>query len=81
MLWLFFKEEFSLRFILKILAGVLIIGILWEVFEIVVNNATAQNPWSAIDSLSDILFDVLGGALAIFYFYVKGYNSSNVKNS
>lgn len=54
--------------VFKILSGVLIIGILWEIFELMVNNTIAQNPFDILDTLSDIFFDLAGGACSALYF-------------
>ncbi|KKT01171.1 MAG: hypothetical protein UW07_C0023G0004 [Candidatus Nomurabacteria bacterium GW2011_GWF2_43_8] len=58
-------------FVYKILFGILLVGILWEIFQILVNSAIAQNPFDALDSTSDIFFDLAGGALAVLYFSKK----------
>ena len=56
---------------LNILFAVLFVGIGWEVFEILVNNIIAQNPFNTLDTISDIFFDLSGGAFAVLYFYQK----------
>jgi hypothetical protein len=63
--------ELSFKLILKIILGVLIIGVLWEVFEILVNNMLAQNPFNTLDTISDIFFDLTGGTFAILYFFKR----------
>lgn len=72
-IWLlsFFNSSFILtsKLIFKIIFGVLLIGILWEVFEILVNNITVQNSFNILDTTSDIFFDLAGGLFAIFYFF------------
>lgn len=64
------SQPSSLKFILKIILGVLFIGILWEMFEFLVNNYVVKNLFliNNLDSLSDLFFDLSGGAMAIFYF-------------
>lgn len=54
--------------ILKLLAFVFCIGLGWEVYEILVNKAVAQNSLDYLDIGSDIFFDLLGGAVAAIYF-------------
>ncbi len=54
--------------IFKIILGVLLIGVLWEIFEILVDKTISQNPFNTLDTISDICFDVAGGFTAIFYF-------------
>ena len=69
--WFFKIKEISLSLVIKIIFGVLIIGVLWEIFEIIVNNYTTQNPFNLLDTLSDIFFDLSGGCFAILYFLKK----------
>ena len=59
---------FDVKTILKILLFVLLIGVGWEIFEILVNDVLARNPFNTLDTLSDIFFDLSGGAFAILYF-------------
>ena len=63
--------ELSLKLIFKILLGVLVIGVSWEIFEILFNNIIAQMPFNTLDTISDIFFDLAGGTFAIFFFYLK----------
>lgn len=77
-IWLFSFKELNIEkeifnkknfeFILKILLWVLIFGILWEIFEILVNESITKNPFDTLDTFSDLLLDLLGGFFAIFYF-------------
>lgn len=71
-IWLFSykKVSFEVNFqsIFKILLGVLIIGIFWEIFEFYFINYIAENPFKILDTTSDLFFDLLGGISAIFYF-------------
>jgi len=76
-IWLLFTENFYIRFVFKVMFGVLLIGILWEVFEILVNNAIAQNPFNILDIVSDIFFDLAGGVTAVLYF-LKSIMSNSV---
>ena len=59
------------KFTLKIILSVLIVSILWEVFEILVNDATIQNVFNKLDTFSDICFDLAGGFSSIIYFSKK----------
>ena len=67
-IWFFKIQYISFRLILKIILGVLLIGIFWEFFEILVNNYTIQNSFNTLDTVSDILFDISGGFFAVLYF-------------
>ena len=68
LIWLFPLEKMSGKMIFKIILGVLLIGIFWEIFEVIVNNNTLQLPFNTLDTLSDIFFDLAGGTFAVFYF-------------
>jgi hypothetical protein len=70
--------ELSFGLIYKIILGVFLIGVSWEFYEILVNNAIAQNPFNALDTISDVFFDLAGGTFAIFYFFKSSMaNSGN----
>jgi len=63
------KESFlNYSAILKILLFVLLIGVGWEVFEIIFNNMLAHMSFNTLDTFSDVFFDLSGGGLAILYF-------------
>jgi hypothetical protein len=64
-------KDISLNLISKILFFVCLVGIGWEVFEILVNDIIAQNPFNYLDTFSDLLFDISGGALSILYIFKK----------
>lgn len=69
-IWLFgLSTNPSLHLIIKILSGVLLIGIFWEFFELLFVNHVAQHPFSFLDTLSDMCFDLAGGLGAIFYIW------------
>jgi hypothetical protein len=65
-----FSHKSYTTFILKILLGVLIIGISWEVFEFSANTYFVKNLFliNKLDSISDIFFDLAGGMGAIVYY-------------
>ncbi len=76
LMWILSKSEsfkLSLRLIFKIILGVLLIGIAWEIFEFIFNNYIAQNPFDILDTLSDIFFDLFGSVFAILYFLKENY--------
>lgn len=66
------RGSFS-KSILQASLFVLLLGLGWEVFEFLVNNYIAQNPFDIIDTTSDIFFDLAGGVLAILYCFKKLY--------
>ncbi|MFH1200916.1 MAG: hypothetical protein V1484_01120 [bacterium] len=63
--------EINLKLICRIFLGVLIIGILWELYEILFYNILAQNPFNILDITHDIFFDLSGGLCAILYLWKK----------
>ncbi len=65
--YIFSIQRVSLKLTYKILLYVLFIGVGWEVFEALVNNVIAQNSFNYLDTISDIFFDLSGGAMAILY--------------
>ncbi len=70
-LYLFSSQKISIKLIFKILLLVLIVGIGWEIFEVLVNDIVSQNPFNALDTFSDIFFDLSGGAMATLYFFKR----------
>ncbi len=70
-LYIFFVKEYSLKTFFSILFLVLVVGIGWEVFEVIVNKTTVQDSFNYLDTLSDIFFDLSGGACAIFYYFKR----------
>ncbi len=63
-------KDFNFSEFLKIFLFVLVIGIGWEVFEVLVNQIS-HNPFYILDTISDIFFDVSGGLSAILYLCQK----------
>lgn len=70
-IYLFPPKDSSTTSILKILFLLLFVGVGWEVFELLFNNYVAQNPFNTLDTISDIFFDLSGGAFAILYFFKR----------
>jgi len=81
LLWFFSLKEFSLperlfgragfKIIFKIILGVFLIGIFWELFEVFVDKTIAQNSFNLLDTVSDMCFDLAGGGLSIIYFFKR----------
>jgi hypothetical protein len=55
----------------KVIFGVLLLSIGWEVFEFFVDENIAQNGFNILDTLSDICFDIAGGTTAMIYFFKR----------
>jgi hypothetical protein len=70
-LYFFPITDKSFNSILKILLLILLVGIGWEVFEIVFNNVLARMTFNTLDTISDVCFDLAGGTIALLY-YFKG---------
>jgi hypothetical protein len=68
-IWIFSKSKvaFSIRNIALFFVGVLIVGIFWEIFEILVNETIARNPFNFFDTISDIFCDLTGAGLALLF--------------
>ena len=80
-IYVFSRKEpsFDLNFklILTILLAVLFIGVLWELFEIYVNNDIGQIPFNLLDTISDLFCDLAGGTFAILYCYNDWYGKNS----
>lgn len=61
--------DLSFKLILKIILGVLFVGILWELFELYFINYVAENSFNVLDTVSDLFFDLAGGTFALFYLF------------
>ena len=68
LIWFFIIKDISLKSIFYLILGVLLIGVLWEVFEIIIDKIITGNLFNTLDTISDIFFDLAGGTFAIFYF-------------
>ena len=78
-IWLFQPKDLSFPTIAKIVLSTLLIGLGWEVFEILVNRATLQDPFNTLDTLSDICFDLAGAFSSILYFAKRIMLKENIK--
>jgi len=64
-----------------VLLSTLVMGILWEVFEFLMQGGFSGSLASPVDSLSDICFDLAGGALAIMIYLPQRKNITNESNN
>ena len=78
-IWFLKTKELSFETIAKIILGTLAISLLWEVFEFFAYNFITQTPFNALDTLSDICFDLAGAFLSILYFAQKIMLKENFK--
>ena len=70
-LYLFPLKDTSFKSILKIFLLVLLVGVGWEIFEVIVDRVITGNLFNTLDTISDICFDLAGGLSAILYFIKK----------
>ncbi|MDQ3076272.1 MAG: hypothetical protein M3Q34_04045 [bacterium] len=68
LLWVFPSKSLNKNYFMKIILGILAVGLAWEVFEYIFYNTIAQNPFDLKDTISDIFFDMMGGVVSVFYF-------------
>ncbi|MEK7104648.1 MAG: hypothetical protein AAB868_01240 [Patescibacteria group bacterium] len=68
LIWFFKIKEISWKVILEIILGVLLIGVFWEAFEIIIDKTITGNLFNVLDTISDIFFDLAGGTFALLYF-------------
>lgn len=78
-LWLFWPSVVSPKLIWKVVLGVLVVGVGWEIFELMFVNYVAQNRFDVLDTLADLALDLSGGFFAIWYFNKKII--SDIKNT
>jgi len=66
------------KVILTAFLSVLMIGVLWELFEFSLDTFITYNPHNFLDTFSDLVFDLVGGLTASLYFL---YNYKHEKNT
>jgi len=72
LLFLYFSPiQKDLNSVVRILLFVLFVSIGWEIYEVLVNDLIARNPFNFLDTMSDIFFDLSGGACAILYYFKR----------
>jgi uncharacterized membrane protein YjdF len=64
----FFGDKVESKIVIKTVLFVLLVGVLWEVFEFFTKNYMGGDPFDTFDTLSDVFFDLLGAIVAVFYF-------------
>lgn len=60
-------DNLSLELVFKAILFVLLIGVLWEVFEFYTQMYAPHNSFDILDTVSDVFFDLAGGAFAVLY--------------
>ena len=59
------------KLIHKAVCYILLIGLLWELFEFYANNYIGIYPFDIVDTSSDLFLDLAGGFLGLWYFSKK----------
>ncbi len=70
-IYLFSLKNGSFNSIFKVLLFVFFVGVGWEIFEIFINDVATQNSFDFLDAISDLFFDLTGGALGVLYFFKR----------
>ncbi|MCE9549277.1 hypothetical protein K8Q98_02660 [Candidatus Nomurabacteria bacterium] len=65
--YVFYTREWFSSKLLSVFISILLIGLLWELFEYYL-NIISYEPFVLSDTLSDIFFDMAGGLLSMIYF-------------
>lgn len=66
-LYVFYTRGWFSNKVLAVILSVLFIGLLWELYELYI-GIIAHEAFSPRDTISDIIFDMAGGTLAVIYF-------------
>lgn len=60
----------SKKFAVILFAGVFLVGLGWEFFELFVENNTGADLVSMRDSIEDLIFDMSGSVLAYYFYFI-----------
>ncbi len=73
-LW-FYSRSVSTQYLqafLVSIGAVLVVGGLWEIFEFSVDTIVSVSDQNGVlDTISDVMFDIIGGVIATTYFVFK----------
>ena len=61
----------SLNTVILVFMLVLMIGLFWEIFELLNDHFFQLNQQNTLDTVSDLFFDMSGGLAAVVYFFKK----------
>ena len=67
-IYVFFRNDLQFRAFGKVIFWVAVIGILWEGFEIFVNQHLGRMPFNALDSALDLALDLVGALVGVRLF-------------
>ncbi len=72
--WITRKDRSTSFVVAGAIATTLFIGLLWEVFEFSVEHLVKLNDNGLLDTLKDLVDDLIGGTVGTIIFIKKGYN-------
>lgn len=75
--YVFYRQNLFSSSFFKIVLCVLLVGVLWEGFEIFANQYIGRTPFDILDTSSDLFFDLLGGAVAVLFLSGKTMNTGD----
>ncbi len=76
LIFVFSINNFSRQNFLKVIFGVLLVGLAWELFEFGVDEIILKNPLNTgLDTLSDLFCDITGGILGFIYYFRNSLKS------
>lgn len=78
-IWYLVRRDFSIDAIGRVLLGVFIVGMAWEVLELVLNEQFIRDAYDLRDTISDLFFDMSGAFAAILYTMLRIMNISQNK--
>ncbi|MEK7179056.1 MAG: hypothetical protein AAB727_02255 [Patescibacteria group bacterium] len=58
-----------------VFASVVVIGVAWELFEIAIRSVSLAEPGYWQDTIVDLIADTTGALTAVWYFFVRRYNT------
>ena len=78
-IWFLKPKNINFKNVAQIILATLFISLGWEIFEVLVNRVTVQDPFNTLDTISDICFDLSGAFISIFYFVKRIMIKENFK--
>ena len=68
--YVFYTRKWFSNKVLAVVLFVLLIGASYEIFEFFMGTISRE-PFSILDTLSDVFFDLSGGAVSILFFFQR----------
>lgn len=67
-IWFYKPKCLSSLPVLQIMVSLLVVAVLWEVYEYYVFNVIGKLPYDSFDTYTDIIVGLIGGLFALFHF-------------